>query len=776
MKLLREKERAAAEPWARYRYALTHGLCEGGIRITGSPAHIALSRRVAGEGMVLLENNGILPLSDGTAVALFGIGSLDYVKGGGGAGMVYSAYVRDIYEGFDEKAPHIRVFEPLREFYLAYGLPLIAEEHDDGWLIPEPQIPAELMDAAAKETDVAIVTIHRHSREAWDRVPEKGDFYLSHEEEKLIFDVTAAFSHTVVVLNVGGMMDLSFIKENPKIDAALLAWQAGMEGGLAIADILVGDINPSGRLVDTFARSFFDYPSADSFNASEDYVKYYEDIFVGYRYFETIPGARERVVYPFGYGLSYTEFSFSKPVARAVDERIEISLTVKNVGTRVGREVVEIYFSAPAGVIPKSAIELAAFGKTRPLAPGESEEMTLSFPIANMASYDDVGRLQASAYVLEGGRYRFFAGKSCRALDEADYAYTVDEKFVVTKQLSRLCAPKDLEKRLTADGSFEALPSFPTVAHKPTAVTNTAAAPASREPVPFLAVKQGKLSMDAFLAQATEDELITLLGGSPNRGMANTAGMGGGMERLGVPPMMTADGPAGVRIEPRTGIATTAFPCATLIASTWDPALMYEIGAVGAREAKENALPIWLTPALNIHRSPLCGRNFEYYSEDPLIAGKFAAAKVRGIQNQGIAATVKHFAANNKEHNRMECDSRVSERALREIYLRGFEIAVRESDPWILMTAYNRLNGVRSNQNYEAIEGILRGEWGFGGVVTSDWWALGDTVDTLLAGNDISMPVGHDDELRAGLRDGRITRGHLEASARRILEMILKFD
>ncbi len=775
MQLLRKNEIAVAEPWSRHRYSLTHGLSEDGSRLTGCPAHIALSRRVAAEGMVLLENNGLLPLSEGARVALFGIGSLDYVKGGGGAGMVYSAYVRDIYEGFAEKGDRIKVYEPLRKFYLSYALP-IKENYPEGTLMPEPPLPEALLEDAAETAEIAIITIRRHSREAWDRIPEKGDFYLSNEEEDLIAAVTARFVHTVILLDIGGMMDISFIKENPRIDAALLAWQAGMEGGLAIADILLGDVNPSGRLTDTFARDYLDYPSADSFHASEDYVDYYEDIFVGYRYFETVPGAREKVIYPFGYGLSYTDFSFSEPIARAVNETIEISLTVKNVGTRVGREVVEVYFSATAGVIPKSAITLAAFGKTRPLAPGEGEEMTLSFPIADMASYDDVGRYRKSAYVLEGGCYRFFVGKNCRELYEANFAYTVEEPFRVVKQLSELCAPNALARRLRADGSFEEVPARPLRTYTWEATPNTAAVPSGEVPTPFLSVKEGSCSLDAFLAQATNDELVAILGGCPSRGLANTAGMGGFMERLGVPSLMTADGPAGVRIDPRTGITATAFPAATLIASTWDPALAYEIGVAGALEAKENALPIWLTPALNIHRNPLCGRNFEYYSEDPLIAGKFAAAKVRGIQSQGIAATVKHFAANNKEHNRMECDSRVSERALREIYMRGFEIAIKESDPWLLMTSYNRINGVRANQCYEAITGILRGEWGYRGCVTSDWWALGNTVDTLLAGNDISMPVGHDDELKEGLRNGRITRAHLEASARRILEMILKID
>lgn len=663
MNLMRSSYEVKPVKWARYRYNLTTGLGENGERLTNCAAHIALSRRAAGEGMVLLENNGVLPLKQNTTVALFGIGSLDYIKGGGGSGTVNCKYIRNIYEGFMEKAPGISVYEPVTKFYYDYAAPLLGEYGNPFMPIPETDVPTDLIKEAAENADVAVITIRRYSGEGWDRSGEKGDFYLTETEQKMVDAVTEAFEHSVVVLNVGGMIDVSWIKNNPKIDAALLAWQGGMEGGPAIADVLCGDANPSGKLTDTFAREFGDYPSADTFNESEDYVSYFEDIYVGYRYFSTVPGAADKVVYPFGYGLSYTEFKITKPVAAQVGDEIEVSVSVTNTGSTAGKEVVQVYFSAPQGVLGKSRLSLAGFQKTKLLAPGETEAVCIRFPVADMASYDDLGKLQMSAYLLEKGEYVFCAGNSSRNLAEADWRYEVAEDFVVTKQLTQKCAPNKLEKRMLSDGSFELLPSFPVARYDDVpAPVNPAKAPETLHILETVA--EGKITLDEFLAQLTEEELIDLMSGIPNRGMGNTCGFGG-IARLGIPAVMTVDGPAGVRVATETGIGTTAFPCATLIACTWDPEIAYEIGRAGALEAKECALAIWLTPAMNIHRNPLCGRNYEYYSEDPLIAGKFAAAMVKGIQSQNIAASAKHFACNNKEVNRHYSDSRVSERALR---------------------------------------------------------------------------------------------------------------
>lgn len=775
MNIMRNSHKIATEKWARYKYNLTTNIGQNGERVTGCQKHIALSRKVAAEGMVLLENNNLLPLKENTSVALFGIGSIDYVKGGGGSGMVYSEYVRNIYEGFLCKAPGITVYEPVTKYYYSFASPLLAD-YDGDKLLPEIDVPAELINEAARNADVAVITIHRFSSEEWDRSSKKGDFYLTDTEQKMVDDVTASFKHSVVVLNIGGMIDVSWIKNNPKIDAALLAWQAGMEGGLAVADILCGDVNPSGRLTDTFAKEFDDYPSADTFNESRDSVCYFEDIYVGYRYFETVPDAYHKVVYPFGYGLSYTDFEISKPIALLKGDKIEILVSVKNIGKVAGKEVVQVYFSSPQGVLGKSRISLAGFKKTKLLAPGENEELIIRFDVSSMSSYDDLGKLQMSAYLLEKGQYIFYAGNNCRNLKEASWRYEIMEEYVVTKQLTQKCAPDKLERRMLSNGSFETLPAFPIKEYDEVpAPVNTAKAPASEKPLLLVDVANGKITMDEFIAQLTDEELILLMSGVPNRGMANTCGFGG-IERLGIPAVMTVDGPAGVRLSPKTGVATTAWPCATLIACTWDTDLAYEIGKAGASEAKENGLAIWLTPALNIHRNPLCGRNFEYFSEDPLISGKFAAAKVNGIQSMNIAACAKHFACNNKEVNRKYSDSRVSERALREIYLRGFEICVTESQPWTIMSSYNLINSRRCCTSFEQIHDILRGEWGFKGMVTSDWHTPCDQTYCVTSGNDIRMPNGEPDSLKEAFNNGRLKRGHFEICAKHILEMILKLD
>ncbi len=781
MNIMRSTAKVAPKKWARYKYNLTTNIGDDGKRLTGCEEHIALSRKAATEGMVLLENNGTLPLKKNTTVSLFGIGSIDYVKGGGGSGMVYSEYVRNIYEGFMEKAPEIKIYEPVTKFYYNYALSILDQYEGnqvflDQKLLPETELPQELITEAAKSSDVAIITIRRFSGEDWDRSSEKGDFYLTDTEQKLVDDVTAAFAHSVVVLDIGGMIDVSWIKNNPKIDAALLAWQAGQEGGLAIADIICGDINPSGKLTDTFAKEFADYPSADTFNESKDYVCYFEDIYVGYRYFETIPNAASRVNYPFGYGLSYTTFEISKPEAMLKDNKIKISVSVKNTGKVAGKEVVQAYYSAPQGILGKPKIELAGFKKTKLLAPDETENISIEFDVSSMASFDDLGKLQMSAYLLEKGDYIFYVGNDCRNLTEADYKYTVTDEFIVTEQLSQKCAPNKLEKRMLSDGSFEPLPSFPVKSYDdvPEPV-NTATAPDTENPLGLIEVANGKITLDQFVAQFTEEELISIVSGIPNTGVANTCGFGG-INRLGIPAVMTADGPAGLRLAPSTGIATTAWPCATLIACTWDPELMYTIGKAGGLEAKENGIAIWLTPALNIHRNPLCGRNFEYFSEDPLIAGKFAAAKVNGMQSVNTGASAKHFACNNKEVNRQYSDSRVSERALREIYLRGFEICVKESQPWTVMCGYNIINDRRCCNSYEQLQGILRDEWGFKGMVTTDWWTPCDQTYCVLSGNDLRMPIGDPNRLRESLQNGRIKRGHLETVTKRILETILKLD
>lgn len=738
--------------------------------ITGSEEHIELSRLAATEGAVLLKNNGLLPLTKGTKVAIFGKGQIDYVKGGGGSGDVHVAYVRNIYQGLKSKKWDVEVLDVLSFYYQEY----VEEQYKKGsklGMFDEAVIPTELLAKAKEFTDTALIVIGRYSAEGSDRKNDGTDdyFYLSEAEQSMVETVTANFANVVVLLNVGAMIDTTWFSDNNAISSAVMLWQGGMEGGLAAADILVGHANPSGKLVDTCAKSFDDYPSSEGFHESEDYVKYTEDIFVGYRYFETVPGKKDCVVYPFGYGLSYTTFDISDVNAFCTGSNIIISVKVTNTGCVKGKEVVQVYYSAPSGKLDKAARELCGFAKTRELEPGESQDICISFAINDMASFDDLGVISASSYVLEKGIYNIYVGTDVRTAEKVDYKYVLEENVIV-KQLHSYGAPEKLDKRLRADGTYETLECKPVVRAKFPCEYNEKDKP--EEATQFVEVARETIDLDSFIAQLTDEELIHLVGGQPNRGVANTCGMGN-LERLGIPPVMTVDGPAGVRLAPWLGAPTTAFPVATALACTWNLELLEDIGKAGALETKENNLQIWLTPALNIHRSPLCGRNFEYFSEDPFVSGKMAAAMVRGIQSQNIVAVPKHFACNNKETNRKFSDSIVSERALREIYLKGFEICVKESKPKMIMTSYNIINGVRASENAELIEGVLRGEWGFEGMITSDWWTKGEHVKEVQACNDVKMPHGYPEELKTALDEGVLTREKLCVCVKRILEMIL---
>lgn len=763
------------ERWARANYTPCLPMGADGRRVTACREHIELSRSAAAEGMVLLKNSGVLPFRPGAKIAVFGKAQIDYVKSGGGSGDVTVEYVRNIYDGLSIKAGEgkLSIFEELSGFYKAEVEKQYAAGTENG-RTEEPELPAEIVERARAFTDTALITICRFSGEFADRKGgyDDGDFYLSAGERKMIETVKKSFRNIAVVINAGAQTDTEWYHSDDAIGAVLYAWQSGIEGGLAVADILCGDVNPSGKLVDTFAKKLSDYPSTESFTESVDYVNYYEDIYVGYRYFETIPGACGRVNYPFGFGLSYTGFEISGVSVSEDNGRIKVRADVTNTGSVSGKEVVQVYCSAPQGRLGKPARELAAFAKTKELEPGETRTVFMEFDIASMASYDDTGRVKESAYVLEKGSYAFYVGSSVRDTVKADFEY-VAENDMVTEQLSRQCAPSIAGKRMRPDGSFEELSAYEIKEYGCAHESNTAEPPAEKAMLTDAA--EGRVTLDEFTAQLSDRQLAELAGGKPNTGVANTSGMGG-LEEFGIPNIMTADGPAGLRVDRKTGVCTTAFPCATQIACTWDPELMYKIGAAGAKEVKENNMGVWLTPAMNIHRNPLCGRNFEYFSEDPLISGIMAAAKVEGIQSQNISPSVKHFCANNKEENRYNSDSRMSERALREIYLKGFEICVKKSQPWMIMTAYNRVNGVRASENYELITNILRGEWGYGGMITTDWCNLAEQYKELRAGNDIRMPEGSPDGVVKAIEEGELTRAELEVCVQRILRMIMKID
>lgn len=799
--------------WARARFQPNIPLGEDQTKATASAAHLALARRAGREGVILLKNNrGVLPVKRGTRLALFGKGVFDYVKGGGGSGDVTVSHIRNLYDGLTGRKDAPAVFEPLARFYRESVERQYREGAVPGMTV-EPEIPAELLEEAKSQADVAVIVISRFSGEGWDRksvpydgaVPseiqqaklnkrvfENGDYCLTGREQAMVDAVCGRFADVAVVLNVGGMVDTSWFANDDRISSVLLAWQGGMEGGLAMADILLGLESPSGKLPDTLAAGLEDYPSTDTFHVSPDYVDYTEDIYVGYRYFETMEKARERVNYPFGFGLSYTDFRTDILWAGERDGEISLAVRVENTGGFPGKEVVQVYYSAPQGLLGKPARELAAFQKTEELKPGQRQTIAISFPAADMASYDDLGKVAKSAYVLEKGAYSFYVGNSVRDVQKADFVYELAETRVVC-QLTQRAAPSQLVKRMLADGSFEILPQarphdFMENGLGWSGDETEGMAPMTRavkrrllfgEKAEHKAalddVADRRMGLEEFMALLSDRDLAELLGGQPNTGVANTFGFGN-LPEHGVPNVMTADGPAGLRIEPECGVCTTAWPCATMLASTWNPELVKEVGMAGAREVKENNISVWLTPAMNVHRSPLCGRNFEYYSEDPVLTGIMASAMVDGIQSLHIGATVKHFACNNKETNRKNSDSRVSERALREIYLKGFEICVKKSQPWVLMTAYNLINGHRASENRDLLEGILRGEWGYRGVVTTDWWTKGEHYKEVQAGNDIKMGTGYPERLLEALEKGLISREEIMASARRVLELILKME
>ena len=760
------------EKWLRARFLPTLPLGDNRSAVTACERHIQLARRAACEGSVLLKNkNGFLPLPKGKKVAVFGNAQIDYVKGGSGSGMVHTVYVRNIYDGLKMKAGKVDVFDSLSLFYMDYVVNAYKNGGENGRL-KEPKVPAELMRAASEFTDTAIITICRFSGEGFDRYNDDKNKYFDLEdgEKEMIADVLANFKHVVVLLNVGSAINTAWFANEDKVESAILLWQGGIEGGLAAADMLVGDDAPGGKLPDTLAAHFEDYPSSEGFHESEDYVKYTEDIFVGYRYFETIPGKQECVVYPFGHGLTYTEFKISDIFVYGNGKRIFVNADVTNIGKRAGKEVVQVYYSAPKGRISKEKIALAAFAKTPLIQPGKTVTVNMMFNVSDMASFDDMGDVEKSAYVLEKGEYKIFVGTSVRDNVCADYKYVLDEDVIVEK-LNSYCAPKKLEKRLMADGTFRSVPVCAEEKQKAFPVKYHNEYKPKDKVIELYDVDEGRATLDEFISQMSDEDLMLVLCGKPETGVS--AGTIGGVFKYRIMPIATADGPSGLRLHWQRGVRPTAFPVPTARAASFNTALEEEIGKAIALECKENNIQVWLGPGMNIHRNPLCGRNFEYYSEDPIVAGKMSAAAVRGAESERVAATPKHFAANNKETNRLESDSIVSERALREIYLKGFEICVKEAYPKTIMSSYNRINGVHGSENAELLTGILREEWGFEGMVSSDWENTAEHYREVIGGTDVRMPGNQGGLLKAPYEAGLITRDQMAQCVKRALEMIL---
>lgn len=686
-------------------------------------------RKAAAEGMVLLKNeNQMLPITEKDQVALFGRCQMNYYKSGtGSGGAVNTAYTTNLIDGF-RRYKNIVLNEELLKVYEAW-----IQEHpfDDGqgawasepWFQKEMPVSLELAKKARETSNKALVVIGRTAGEDKDYAAVEGSYYLTKEEKQLLETVAEVFEDTCVIMNVSNIIDMSWLetlKNKEHIRSVIYTWQGGVEAGGASADVLVGAAVPGGKLPDTIAYDIKDYPSTANFGNEEKNL-YQEDIYVGYRYFETF--APERVQFPFGFGLSYTDFSMevkhAEILGSGVDVSVEFQVEVKNVGSQyAGKEVVQVYYEAPQGKLGKPARELGAFAKTEVLQPGETQVLTLQLPVATMASYDDSGVTgYKSCYVLEPGLYKFYVGGDVRAAQQVSLQGQEGMEIsecMVTEVLEEALAPAEKFQRLCPgnkkeDGTYE-----PKAEDVPVQTISLEERIRERMPeameitgnqgISFQDVRDKKASLEAFVAQLSERELAILVRGE---GMCNplvtpgTASAFGGtapsLYAYGIPPVCTADGPSGIRMD--SGLKATQMPIGTMLAASWNLPLVEELYEWEGQELLRNEIDTLLGPGINLHRNPLNGRNFEYFSEDPYLTGKFAAAVVKGIKKSGADATVKHFACNNQELARNTADSVVSERAVRELYLKGFEIAVKEGKACSIMTSYNPLNGHWSASN-----------------------------------------------------------------------------
>jgi len=752
-----------------------------------------LNRKTAAEGIVMLKNeNSLLPLKNEN-VAVFGRVQLDYFYvGNGSGGDVRYPYLVNLMQGIEGR---INYNKELAAVYLEWCEQNPAEYSIEWakWTTHHPEMP--LCEEAMKKSatsDIAIAIIGRCAGEDADTTLEQGSFYLTDAETAMLDKVTAAFRKTILIINSGNIIDFSWYKKyEGKIGALLYVWQGGMESGNAIADVLTGAENPGGKLPTAIAYHYEDYPTAKNFG-NMDYNNYEEDVFVGYRYFETF--AKEAVLFPFGYGLSYTSFSIDPAdVKPQMGEDICVQVKVKNMGVMAGTEVVQVYYSAPQGVLGKPVVALAAFGKTKLLAPGEEQTLSLNFPLYFMASYDDAGKTgNKSAYVLEAGDYIIYAGNSSRNIRKAG-TVTISELTLHT-QLQEAAAldPACGFKRLTTDHTltkkYEDIPTR-TVDLKERILDNLPKEipQTTGNDYTLSDVKCGKITLEDFVATLNMQELEALTRGDfimhSKLGAPGNAGVFGGviesLREKGVVPVTASDGPSGLRLE----VFSALLPCGLALSSTWNTELIKELATYQGEELNTKGSHVILAPGMNILRDPLCGRNFEYYAEDPILSGKIAAAMVQGLQTHGKSACPKHFAANNQESNRRINDSRISERALREIYLRGFEICVKEAAPKNLMTSYNRINGVWGHYHYELCTIILREEWGYTGNILTDWWmqkaqdpnfpALTNDAYRIRAQVDVLMPGGHDHYstdgdgslLKSYEKEGGITLAEIQRSA-----------
>lgn len=780
-------------------------------------AFARLCRTAAGEGAVLLKNeNNMLPILPDETISVFGRCQIDYYKSGtGSGGAVNVPYRSNLLEGL--RASHIRLNEKLVQTYEDW-----LKEHpfDDGgggwamepWNQQEMGLSDELVAEASSLSSKALVIIGRTAGEDKDNADTAGSYRLTAEELDMLKKVTAHFTNVAVLLNTANLIDMSWLN-NPlyqnRLTAVMYLWQGGMEGGYAAGEVLSGAVTPCGKLSDTIAFDLKDYPSSANFG-SETENFYQEDIYVGYRYFETF--APHRVMYEFGYGLSYTTFALqtisSREIKYDTGNLLEIAVKVTNTGNYPGKEVVQLYSHAPQGVLGKPVLELRAFEKTRVLRPGEAETLILTIPLRRLASYDDSGVTgHKSCYVLEAGEYVIYAGTSVRKITEV-MTFTLSSTVVV-EELQEAMAPVKAFTRMKPGAANPKGTYTVTYEDVPLQTISLEERIKKNLPQPLVQtgncgitlkeVASGKSSLEDFVAQFTTEELASLVRGegmsSPKvtPGTASAfGGITGSLSAYGLPIACCADGPSGIRME--SGQTATQMPIGTLLACTFNLPFIEELYRFEGKELTENRIDTLLGPGINIHRNPLNGRNFEYFSEDPYLTGAMAAAVTLGLRRGGSIGTVKHFAGNNQETARNHVDSVVSERALREIYLKGFEFAVKSGRASSLMTTYNPINGHWTASNYDLNTTILRKEWGYDGIVMTDWWAMmndtvtggeGDRKNTaamVRAQNDLYMVVTNNgaennadgDNTLSAVAEGSLTLGELQRCAMNICRFLIR--
>ena len=803
-------------------------------------ANMERSRKIASQGMVLLENRGVLPLRGVKTLAAFGSGVRHTIKGGTGSGDVNSRVVVNVEQGLLDagfqltSGPWLDRYDrrcvEAKEAHQAWAGKLFAEKGPAafGEVFGNPyKNPADLPiteEDLAVKADAALYVIARDSGEGSDRHVRPGDYELFDEEKENIQALAKVYDRIVVVLNVGGVIDTKFLRACPQIGAVLHMSQAGNISGYALADVLTGKVTPSGHLTMTWAENYSDYACSDTFshmNGDIDDEYYPDGIYVGYRYFDSFNVAP---AYPFGYGLSYTQFAVATDSVALEGGDVVVKATVANTGGEYsGKEVVQVYISAPAGNLEKPYQELKGFAKTGELAPGASETLTIRFPLASMASYCE----KCASYVLEPGKYYVRVGVHSRSTHIAA-ALDLPERVVVEKLENKV--PCDVALDLIHptgapygyEGEEAEKAAAPVLAIDPASIqTRTVAytgapqpmATDKTEPITMEDVLSGRAALTELVAQLTVEEMADLcvgtarggFGGDSTVGAASAAVPGAAgdttsqlLESRGIPNIVLADGPAGLRLSKHfvadaednviPGLSDsgleglsfgapaekperpadavdyyqycTAIPIASLLAQTWDMAVIADAGDIVGQEMEEFGVALWLAPGMNIMRNPLCGRNFEYYSEDPLVAGLCAAADTDGVQKHpGCGTCIKHYAVNSQEDNRYAVNAHVSERALREIYVKGFEIAVKHSQPLSLMTSYNLINGEHAANKYDTVTALLRDEWGFKGLVMTDWGTTGmmshlgpptkypasDAAGCIKAGNDLTMPGSQSD-------------------------------